>query len=223
MTRQFSHTKAATSLLVVCSVVLFAGCGPRPIGRTLPKSIRHIYVPIFETRAYEPGLEEILTQDTIDEFLIDGRVKPVRPERADVILVGNLYEVTITTDDFAEDDFALLNNIEARARITAYGPDDPERREPIYIWNDISAEFAYVADKRFVIDVLQVDVQRDLMALLAREIVNTVMEGEPDYIYGIDEETAEALIDPEPRFKTYESLRDRRERTRGQPPLRTSF
>lgn len=208
---------------LLASVGAVAGCGHKPRGRALLPTVRKVYVPMFETRAYEPGLEERLTQKTIDEFLIDGRVKVVRPQQADLILVGRIEEYEAIPESFSDDEFVLTTTLRARARVVAYGPDDPDRTQPVFLWNSMEAEFQYVSDKRFIIELAEVDAREDIMDALAIEIVRSVMEDEPDYVFEADEDLVERLEDPGPRFRSFESLRDRRKRSSKAPPLHTSF
>jgi hypothetical protein len=227
-TRSFSPVACRamiTCLAALSFIPLFISCAAKPLPRALPPSIRKIYVPIFETHAYEPGLEEILTQKTIDEFLIDGRVKIVRPEQADIILSGFLDEVIILTEDTSEDDFVLIKSMEGFVRMTAFGADDIERSNPVLVWNDISSEISFLSDKRFTVETLDVDARRMLMEELAKEIVRAVIEDTPTSFYGEDfeEEDFDIFDDPNRRYRTHDSLRERRKKTRGLPPLKQAF
>lgn len=74
--------------------------------RTLPKSIRTIYVPMFLNRSEEIGLEEQATILAQEEFLADGRLEAKGPKDADAIVQVTLkkfiYDVKGTDNDFAE-------------------------------------------------------------------------------------------------------------------------
>jgi len=206
-------------------LLLAAGCAHKPLYRALPREVDAVYVPIFKSWAYEPGLEELVTRATIDEFLIDGRVRVTPKPQADLILRGHLREMTTTTESLQDDGFALLTKFKAVARVTAYGPDDPEERNPLFIWDNIESELVGVTDKRFTIDTLDVDSRRQLMESLGKAVVDAVITTEPTWAFDVAEGELPPSLTTEPteRYRTAESLRDRRMRRRGLPPVRPAF
>lgn len=214
----------AAALLSVALGMAKVGCAPKPIGRGLPPQVRSVYVPMFESRAYEPGLEELLTHATIDEFLVDGRVRVAGEAQSDVILVGSLRRLTFVADNFSEEKFELIRRATAVAQVTAYGPDDPLRQTPLFIWSRIVSELAYVSDKRFTVETLNVDAMQQLMEMLGKEVVSAVMNRPPDWDHRTGDPIPESLlVEPDPRTSGTESLRERRMRTRGLPPIRPNF
>jgi outer membrane lipopolysaccharide assembly protein LptE/RlpB len=78
----------------VGSLLFVAGCGYSFRGN-LPNHIQTVGVPIFANRTSEPGVENFLTSAVVEAFSTNGRLRVVRPERADAILDGEVvgYEV----------------------------------------------------------------------------------------------------------------------------------
>jgi hypothetical protein len=213
---------ALAALLLAASLGL--GCRERPLGRLLPPHINRVYIPMFDTQAFKSGLEEFATQYTVDEFLKDGRVIPVNYSQSpDLILEGFLTKYVETNQDFSNDDFELFREATITARVYAYAPNDDLRQNPIYVWDGIEATFMYLADPRLTIDLNPDDAKEQLMSVLAAEIVRTVIETEPTAGAATAKEFDKRLEDGGPRYQPVESLRERRYRKRGLPPLRTGF
>ncbi len=83
--------------IVFCSLLcLFlsgSGCGYTLVGQgNLPEHIKTIAIPTFENTTLEGGIEEIITQAVIEEFVGGGKVRLVSETEADALLSG-----TITT------------------------------------------------------------------------------------------------------------------------------
>jgi outer membrane lipopolysaccharide assembly protein LptE/RlpB len=80
--------------LAVAASLLLGGCGYSFRGN-LPNHIQTVAVPIFANRTSEPGVENFLTSAVVEAFSTNGRLRVVRPERADAILDGEVvgYEV----------------------------------------------------------------------------------------------------------------------------------
>ena len=81
-------------LVALVAIVLVGGCGYSFRGN-LPNHIQTVGVPIFVNRTSEPGVENFLTNAVVEAFSTNGRLRVVRPERADAILDGEVvgYEV----------------------------------------------------------------------------------------------------------------------------------
>jgi len=56
----------------------------------LPSPTSKIAIPIFVNKTFQEGLEEILTQEVIDNFLLKTRFKVVKKEKADIVLKGEI-------------------------------------------------------------------------------------------------------------------------------------
>ena len=89
-------TPRALVLLVLSALTTLAaaGCGYSLRGN-LPEHIKTVAVPVFRNRTSEPGVENFLTGAVVEAFSTNGRLRVVRPERADSILEGEVvgYQV----------------------------------------------------------------------------------------------------------------------------------
>jgi outer membrane lipopolysaccharide assembly protein LptE/RlpB len=81
-------------LPLVLGVLVAAGCGYSLRGN-LPAHIKTVAVPVFRNRTSEPGVENFLTGAVVEAFSTNGRLRVVRPDRADSILEGEVvgYQV----------------------------------------------------------------------------------------------------------------------------------
>jgi outer membrane lipopolysaccharide assembly protein LptE/RlpB len=88
--------RAATRLVLplLLGVLVAAGCGYSLRGN-LPAHIKTVAVPVFRNRTSEPGVENFLTGAVVEAFSTNGRLRVVRPDRADSILEGEVvgYQV----------------------------------------------------------------------------------------------------------------------------------
>lgn len=71
-------------------VLFLAGCGPYHLGTTLPDNMKTVFVPTFENRTNEPGIEIDVTNAVISRFRVDGNLAPVSEEEADTVLLGKI-------------------------------------------------------------------------------------------------------------------------------------
>lgn len=81
--------------------VLAAACGDIPVTNKLPTNETNVYIPVMENRTTEPGIDALLTQRVIQNFLIDGRLKVASKESADMVLQGTVerYDRLVMTYD----------------------------------------------------------------------------------------------------------------------------
>ena len=72
-----------------------------PIKGNLPNESNKVYIPPFENKTSEPGLDTLLTQKVIQNFLIDGRLQVADEDKADMILEGTIerYDRLVMTRD----------------------------------------------------------------------------------------------------------------------------
>jgi len=71
-------------------IFLTFGCGAYQLGTTLPDNLKTIYVPTFENKTYQPGIDVDITNAIITRFRQDGNLRPVAREEADTILLGEI-------------------------------------------------------------------------------------------------------------------------------------
>jgi hypothetical protein len=77
---------AACAALVAGVAVVVAGCDDLAIKRTLSDDIHNVYIPPIENKTSEPQVDQLLTQQITQAFIVDGRLKVSSQESADVIL-----------------------------------------------------------------------------------------------------------------------------------------
>lgn len=163
------------TFVLAALLLLLVACTSVPLKRTLPEAITTIYVPMFKNVTYEPGIEELITNHTIESFLADGRLTVVQKSVADARVEGTITAYTIGVSSFTSDDFPLMGTAEATAHISVWQPQTPE--SPIADFSDIHAAITYVGDPRSTIYENVVEVKERLLKALAFDIVTTVMTG----------------------------------------------
>jgi TolB-like protein len=75
--------------LLLLWVIILSGCAHTPI-YTLPEHINSIYIPIFSNHTFQYGLEEVITDMVIEEFIKDGRLDVVDKKSATAELKGDV-------------------------------------------------------------------------------------------------------------------------------------
>lgn len=168
--------RAAALLCAALAFALAAGCATVPPQRTLPPSVRSVTVPVAVNRSAEPGIEDLLTVYTQEEFLADGRLSLVRPDDADAIIEIEIREYEPRAFGFDQDDFARTQSIETRAfvRILRNQPGRP----PIGAERVVTARSFRNSDQRAIGFDPEPRAQEEAMRRLARNIVKEVLTGE---------------------------------------------
>jgi hypothetical protein len=159
---------------ILC-LVLVLGCTSVPLERTLPEAIETVYVPMFKNLTYEPGIEELITNHTIESFLADGRLTVVQQRVADARVEGAITDYKVSVSSFASDDFPMMSTAQVAARVTVWIPQQPDA--PIATFPDIRATVTYISDPRSTVYENVVGVKERLFEALAFNIVKTVMTG----------------------------------------------
>ncbi len=84
-------------------LLLVSGCGYTLVGQgSLPDHIKTIAIPTFENETLEKGLEEVITQAVIDEYVRGGKLRLVAEAQADAVLWGVIRS-------FNDDDVVTYN------------------------------------------------------------------------------------------------------------------
>jgi outer membrane lipopolysaccharide assembly protein LptE/RlpB len=108
--------------LLTLLVLLLAGCGYHSVGQgRFPDGVRAIQVSLFENRTYEPLLEDIITNQVIEEF---SRRRPLsvvsREGEADARLEGAVTRFQVSAISYDQNDrigqFRATVSIEATLR-----------------------------------------------------------------------------------------------------------
>ncbi|GAK61252.1 hypothetical protein U27_01152 [Candidatus Vecturithrix granuli] len=86
--------------LMIFSVILLliSGCGYGLVGQgNLPDHIKTIAIPIFVNKTPEEGVEEVITQQVIEQFVKGGKVRLVSEGNADAVLKGTIKGYSANT------------------------------------------------------------------------------------------------------------------------------
>lgn len=131
------------AILPMLALVLIAGCAPTVRHRTLPPSIRNVYLPMIRNRSSEPGFEEIFTIAAQEEFLADGRLNLVRAHEADAFIEVSILSLDVEPVNQDDNNFATVKQyvVQARFEILENIPGLPMIGEPrtfrvTHVFND---------------------------------------------------------------------------------------
>lgn len=93
---------------ILC-VLLVTSCGYQMVGKEthVPPGLNSIAIPTFKNETFEPGIEIILTQAILREFIQDRRVNVVGRAEASCVLEGTVKFFTISSVSFDKSGFAL--------------------------------------------------------------------------------------------------------------------
>ncbi|MCK5218052.1 hypothetical protein KAR10_00925 [bacterium] len=73
-------------------VVFSTGCSDVAIRPGLPDYMSKLAIPIFQNRTVQPDIANDITQQLIQDFLMDGRMTLTEPEKANAILKGTVVQ-----------------------------------------------------------------------------------------------------------------------------------
>ncbi len=189
MTARISRYFAFSMLLLMFGGMI--ACSPLVRERTLPPSIRSVYIPMIINRTQEPGLEEELTEALQWEVMADGRLNVVSKKHADatieVILTG-FNDYPFNLDD---NDFGVVKVWELRGMIYVYEnvPGRPIVGEP----RDFTLEYGFNDDPRTTTFDPEPRQKEKLADLFAKTAVLEILLG------GDDEELEDKVIRTNPR------------------------
>jgi Lipopolysaccharide-assembly len=82
--------------------LVVAACdGDLPLKSNLPTADTKVYIPDFINKTNQPGLDTLLTQKVIQNFLMDGRLQVAPADKADMLLRGTIerYDQLVMTRD----------------------------------------------------------------------------------------------------------------------------
>lgn len=182
-------------LLIAAVLAGTASCTRIQPVRTLPNWVRGIYVPMIENESFEPGLEEVATRLTQEEFLADGRLDVVAKRHADLAVVARILDYRIRIDDTDSDDIPQIEEVTVVAELTLFDPLNEEL--PVANLGVIEASSFYFADTRSIIYRPEPDVKRDVLAQLARQIVFRTISGFPEDLQDLPDGVAPpSLVQP---------------------------
>jgi outer membrane lipopolysaccharide assembly protein LptE/RlpB len=93
----FMKQKVWFFLLIILAVMI-CSCGYRFTGEgDFPSQVQSIFIPVFENRTAETGIENVVTNDFIYEMTRSRKVSVVEREVADAVLLGVITSVNTQT------------------------------------------------------------------------------------------------------------------------------
>lgn len=158
--------------LVLLGFFLF-GCAVTN-SRSIPTNVNDVYLAPVDNRSNEVGLANIITDQSTQQLLADGRVDLVEREKADVVVrsvVTSYQRIPLIYND--QD---IVQQYKVRIEM-AIRLEDAETGEVLNQFDDIFRETTY-SDVNPPIETEQVAQER-VVRKLARDIVTTVVEGWP--------------------------------------------
>ena len=91
---KFVSVKPSFLFAMIGASIIFSGCSYRFSGTgSLPSGITQIYVSIIENKTTEAGIENYLTNDLINEFILRKKEVLSRQDDAEGILSGSIENV----------------------------------------------------------------------------------------------------------------------------------
>ncbi len=165
---------AVFAMLVAC--VLHAGCTTFPRTRTLPNSVKTIYIPMAVNRSAEPAIEERMTQFVQEEFLADGRLRLVQRKKADAIVEIEIRKFDAIGSDSGVTDFMTRRDVTVEAKVSIYR--NIPGRPKIGGERKVTAQSGFNSDTRSTGFVPEPDWKDSLLRDFARATVLEVMTGD---------------------------------------------
>jgi hypothetical protein len=88
-------------------LLLLSSCGYRftPIGGIIPEGARTIAILAFLNGTNEPYVDVEVTKAVVEEFAVDGRLKVVSSESADLVLKGSVTKFVTTPSGYTTDNY----------------------------------------------------------------------------------------------------------------------
>jgi hypothetical protein len=110
--------RGLTALLAL--LLLTASCGYRftPVGGVVPDGAKTIAIPVFINDTMEPYIDIEVTKAVVDEFLVDGRLKVVSVETADLVLRGRVTSFVQTPQSYSGESYVQSYTIGIGASVT---------------------------------------------------------------------------------------------------------
>ena len=160
--------------LSLFSALFLAGCHPAAL--VLPSYIQNVGVEVFQNRTSEFGLETLLTQRTLQQFQMDGRMQIEDPSRADLVVravITRYVEEPLMYDP--KTNFVLQYRISLVYDLAAV--DQKEKRTIVEDKDKIHSVFYYSPEYNGAIVETKQEAIARLGEDMARSIVRRVLEG----------------------------------------------
>jgi outer membrane lipopolysaccharide assembly protein LptE/RlpB len=140
---KISFKTAVRSVLVVLLTALVSSCGYHlsGTGGLVPEGTRLIAVPVFMNGTNEPYVDVETTQAVVQEFLVDGRLKVVSPEEAELVLLGKVTKYEVLPMSFT----AAAHVQQYRVRLTVDARLEDLRTKKV-LWKEKGITSLFISD-----------------------------------------------------------------------------
>jgi TolB-like protein len=160
-------------LSILLLIFMAWGCAMQE-SRSIPPNIRSVAVFPFENKSYEPGLENVLTDEVIQQFLSDGQLNVVDKSKADVYVKGTISNYKRIPLIYNENDIVQQYKVRITINVRLV---DPETGKILRQQGNIYRETTY-SDQIAPLET-EYDAQHRVIIQLARDVVTTTVEGWP--------------------------------------------
>ncbi len=132
-----------------------------------------ISITLFHNDSFQPGLEEILTNLTMEEFLADGRLKVENDAEAELDISGRIKKYTRTALALDANDNVTLYQLVVSVDVNVL---DTHTLETVAHYPNINVNTTYVPQRSDIEFETEIDAQQRLMEDLAEEIVYQLID-----------------------------------------------
>jgi outer membrane lipopolysaccharide assembly protein LptE/RlpB len=146
-----SFKTVVNSALVVLLATLASSCGYHfsGTGGLVPEGTRLVAVPVFINSTNEPYVDVEVTQAVVQEFLIDGRLKVVSPEEAELVLHGKVTKYEVLPLSFTASAHIQQYNV----RLTVEARLEDLRTKKI-LWQEKGITSLFISDYSVAYDIV---------------------------------------------------------------------
>jgi hypothetical protein len=131
MKTKFPRNKAAIAAVVGAAMLTLGGCGYYSTSSRTAKDIKSVAVPFFENGTSEPNLEVTITEQIIDNLVLDNTLKVKDEAYADAVLTGVIVEFFNRPFSFDTELNAQEYHVVIKVKATLF-----DRRKNTAIWED---------------------------------------------------------------------------------------
>jgi hypothetical protein len=119
---------------------MISSCGYRmtPVGGVVPEGTKTIAIPVFLNNTNEPYVDTVLTQDVVNEFLTDGRLKIADLEDADIILRCKIMRFILTPAAYTSNSYVATYNVSI---MISFSLEDTKTRKMLVPETSLNSNF----------------------------------------------------------------------------------
>jgi len=120
LAREAGDRPSALITVLLFQLLLLSSCGYRftPVGGVVPEDSRTIAILSFVNSTNEPYVDVEVTKAVVDEFLMDGRLKVVSSEAADLVLKGSVTKFDMTPSGYTTDNYVQSYTVSLGVDVT---------------------------------------------------------------------------------------------------------